>query len=220
MNLEIKQTILQKIKEYDRIIIFRHKRPDGDAVGSTMGLEGILKLTFPEKEIYLSNTDYAEYVGFLGEPKTNLDDSLFADALAIVLDTATKDRVSDQRFERCREVIKIDHHIPTVSYGDYQWIEEERSSTCEMVVDFYNTFADELKLDTRTATCIYTGMVTDSGRFRFRSVSGETMRLAGVILDKGVDTDVLYAHLPSQDGIGLALYNRLIRAAAHTIKKV
>ena len=136
MNLEIKQTILQKIKEYNRIIIFRHKRPDGDAVGSTMGLEGILKLTFPEKEIYLSNTDYAEYVGFLGEPKNKLEDSLFADALGIVLDTATKDRISDQRFELCRELIKIDHHIPTVSYGDYQWIEEERSSACEMVVDF------------------------------------------------------------------------------------
>ena len=195
MNLEIKQTILQKIKDYQRIIIFRHKRPDGDAVGSTMGLEGILKLSFPEKEIYLSNTDYAEYVGFLGEPRTKLDDALFEGALGIVLDTATKDRVSDQRFELCREVIKIDHHIPTVNYGDIQWIEEERSSTCEMVADFYNTFSDELKLDTRTATCIYTGMVTDSGRFRFRSVSGETMRLAGVILDKGVDTDVLYANL-------------------------
>jgi phosphoesterase RecJ-like protein len=195
MNLEIKQTILQKIKDYQRIIIFRHKRPDGDAVGSTMGLEGILKLSFPEKKIYLSNTDYAEYVGFLGEPRTRLDDALFEGALGIVLDTATKDRVSDQRFELCREVIKIDHHIPTVNYGDIQWIEEERSSTCEMVADFYNTFSDELKLDTRTATCIYTGMVTDSGRFRFRSVSGETMRLAGVILDKGVDTDVLYANL-------------------------
>lgn len=199
MNLEIKQTILQKIKEYDRIIIFRHKRPDGDAVGSTMGLQGILRLSFPEKEIYLANTDYAEYVSFLGEEKRALADADFEGALGIVVDTGNKDRISDARFSLCREVIKIDHHIPRETYGDYQWVEEERSSACEMIADFYNTFSDELKIDTRTATCIYAGMVTDSGRFRFRSVSGETMRLAGVMLDCGIDTDVLYANLYMKD---------------------
>ena len=66
MQTEQMKQILEKIKEYNRIIIFRHKRPDGDAVGSTKGLREILRISFPEKEIYLCNTDYSDYVAFLG----------------------------------------------------------------------------------------------------------------------------------------------------------
>ena len=195
MNTELKRTILNKIKEYNKIIIFRHFRPDGDAVGSTKGLYGILKLTYPEKDIRLINSDYSDYVAFLGGEDGGVEDEFYSDALGIVVDTATGARISNKKFSLCREIIKIDHHIPVESYGAINWVEEERSSSCEMIADFYNTFKDELKIDTETATCIYAGMVTDSGRFRFRSVSGETMRLAGMLLDFGVDTDKLYANL-------------------------
>jgi phosphoesterase RecJ-like protein len=68
-----------------------------------------------------------------------------------------------------------------------------------MIADFYATFKDELKIDTEAATYIYCGMVTDSGRFRFRSVSGETMRLAGMLLDLGIDVDTMYANLYMKD---------------------
>ena len=188
-------TILDKIKEYNKIIIFRHFRPDGDAIGSTKGLQRILKLTYPEKTVLLINNDYADYLKFLGGEDAAISDEEYADALALVLDTATAQRVSNQKFTLCREVIKIDHHIPIETYGDYQWVEEERSSTCEMIAHFYDTFRDELKIDTEAATYIYAGMVTDSGRFRFRDVSSETMRLAGVMLESNINTDVLFAHL-------------------------
>lgn len=69
-NLEIKKTILNKIKEYDRILLFRHIRPDGDAVGSTKGLAAIIKATWPEKEVFHVNEDYAKYLEFMGR-KTN-----------------------------------------------------------------------------------------------------------------------------------------------------
>lgn len=199
MNFEIKKQILEKIKEYNRIIIFRHKRPDGDATGSTKGLHRILSLTYPEKEILLQNCDYSDYLSFLGGEGESVDKSLYADALGIVIDTATSARISNQDFSLCREVIKIDHHIPVESYGVLNWVEEERSSACEMIADFYSTFKDELKIDTEAATYIFCGMVTDSGRFRFRSVSGETMRLAGAMLDLGVDVDTLYANLYMKD---------------------
>ncbi len=195
MNIENMTTILNKIKEFNRIILFRHFRPDGDAVGSTKGLKRILELTYPEKEIYLQNTDYAEYVKFLGAEDEPIPDELYADALGIVIDTATKERISNKKFSLCKELVKIDHHIPIQSYGAYEWVEEERSSACEMIAAFYDTFKSELKIDAEAATYIYAGMVTDSGRFRFRSVSGETMRLAGMLLDVGIDTDTLYANL-------------------------
>ena len=193
------QTILNKIKEYDKIIIFRHFRPDGDAVGSTMGLANILKCTYPEKKIYVQNDDFSAYLAFLGDEGERIADEEYADALGIVIDTATQKRISNQKFSLCKEVVKIDHHIPVEDYGVHQWVEEHRSSSCEMIAAFYDAFKDELKINKEAATFIYAGMVTDSGRFRFREVSPETMRLAGVILAQGVDTDWLYANLYMKD---------------------
>ena len=92
MSFEIKKRILDKIKEYDRIIIFRHKRPDGDATGSTKGLQRILKLTYPDKEIVLQNSDFAAYMSFLGAEDEPIPDEKYADALGIVIDTGTMER--------------------------------------------------------------------------------------------------------------------------------
>ena len=198
MNENMK-IILDKIKEYDKIFLFRHFRPDGDAIGSTKGLYTLLKNTYPEKKIYLQNCDFSNYLAFLGGEDELLPDEEYADALGIVLDTATQKRISNQKYSLCKELVKIDHHIPVESYGKYEWVEEHRSSTCEMVAAFYDAFKDELKMSKEAATYIYTGMVTDSGRFRFREVSGDTMRLAGMILEQGVDTDTLYANLYLED---------------------
>lgn len=195
MNLESMKAILDKIKEYDRIILFRHKRPDGDAVGSTKGLREILRLTYPQKDIRLINCDYSDYVAFLGDEDEAQEDDFYRSALGIVIDTATVERISNPKYVLCKELVKIDHHIDIAPYGDYMWIEEEKSSACEMIAEFYYTFRDELRLSKEAATYIYTGMVTDSGRFRFRSVSGDTLRYAGVMLDAGVDTDLIYANL-------------------------
>ena len=199
MTATYAREVLETIKKYDRIIIFRHFRPDGDAVGSTKGLQRILKLSFPEKEIILQNCDFSDYMSFLGAEEPILDDEFYADALGIVLDTATTARISNQKFNLCKFLIKIDHHIPVESYGNINWVEEERCSTCELITAFYDAMKDELKIDAEAATYLYAGLVTDSGRFRFRSVSGDTMRLAGILLNQGVDTDHLYANLYMKD---------------------
>lgn len=197
--LKTKQAILDKIKEYDKILLFRHFRPDGDAIGSTKGLQAIIKLNFPEKTVLLQNKDFSDYLAFLGAEDELLPEEEYKDALGIVIDTGTAKRASNQNFTLCKEVIKIDHHIPLESYGDLEWVEEHRSSACELIADFYDTFKDELKINKEAATYIYTGMVTDSGRFRYREVNGETMRLAGLMLNQGIDTDVLYANLYLKD---------------------
>ena len=194
-NIEIMNTILQKIKEYDRIMIFRHIRNDGDCVGATKGLKRILQLTWPEKEVYLIDEDTAKYLEFLGPEDEPVADELYRDALGIVLDTASENRISNQKYTLCRELVKIDHHIPLENYGDYIWVEEDKSSACEMVVKFYDAFRDELKMDSEAATYLYTGMVTDTGRFRYSDVDGDTLRHAAMLLDVGVDTETLYARL-------------------------
>ena len=199
MNEAIKRQILEKIKEYPRIMLFRHIRMDGDCTGSTKGMKELLRATYPEKEILLIDQQESEFLKFMGPDDGPVPDDKYQDALAIVLDTSDRKRISNQKYALCREIVKIDHHIEADPYGDVNWVEPERSSVCEMVADFYQTFRDELKISTRAATYIYAGMVTDSGRFRFSGVNGDTMRLAGLMLDQGVDTETLYANLYLND---------------------
>lgn len=195
MNRKFKEQILNKIKEYDTVMLFRHIRNDGDCVGATKGLKRILQLTFPEKEIYLIDTNGSEYLRFLGPEDDEVADEVYKKALGIVIDTASEARISNKKYALCKELIKIDHHIPLENYGDIIWVEEDRSSACEMIADFYITFKNELKIDCEAATYIYTGMVTDSGRFKYEGVNGDTMRCAAEMLDVGVNTERLYANL-------------------------
>ncbi|MBR5739594.1 MAG: bifunctional oligoribonuclease/PAP phosphatase NrnA [Lachnospiraceae bacterium] len=195
MNLKLKKTILSEIKAAETIIISRHKRPDGDAVGSTMGLAEILRASFPDKRIFLDNEDYAEFTAFLGDEGPHPTDADYENALVIVIDTGTLDRISNKRVTNGKTLIKIDHHIDKLPYGDLSWVEEERSSACEMIVGFYQTFPKELTLNERAATCLYTGMVTDSGRFKYRGTSADTMRCAATLLERNIDTEMIHANL-------------------------
>ena len=195
MNFEVKQKILNKIREYDTIFLFRHVRNDGDCVGATKGMKSLITATWPDKQVYIIDAETAKYLEFMGPEDAEMPDERYADALGIVLDTASQARISNKKYTLCKELIKIDHHIPLEPYGDLQWVEEERSSCCEMVVDFYQTFRDQLVLNSEGATHLYTGMVTDSGRFKYDGVTGETLRCAAALLDVGVDTQTLYARL-------------------------
>lgn len=199
MEKTVKRVILDKIKEYDSIVIGRHIRPDGDAVGSSKGLKRIIELTFPEKRVYLSNSDTSDYLSFLGPDGNPIDEDTIKKSLAIILDTATEDRISDKRLLNAHSLIKIDHHIKCEEFNGIEWIEDRRSSTSEMIADFYETFHSELKLDREGSECIYTGIVTDSGRFLYSSTSPETLRLASLMLSFGFDIEKLEAHLELRD---------------------
>ncbi len=199
MNYEVKLAILNKIKENDTIFIFRHIRNDGDCVGASKGLQAILRASFPEKSIYVIDSDCSEYLAFLGPEDEDVADEVYAKGLAIVVDTATEERISNKKYSLCREIVKIDHHIPVDNYGSLSWVEAHRSSASEMIVDFYDTFKDQLVLTKEAALYLYTGIVTDSGRFRYESVDSRTMHCAGLLLDTGIDTQTLFAHLYLED---------------------
>ena len=199
MHEEIKRQILEKIKAYDTVMLFRHKRMDGDCVGATKGMKGILTLTWPEKRVLLIDGQKSDFLAFTGPDDEEVSDEVYAQALAIVIDTGDQERISNQKYRLCKEVIKIDHHIPADQYGSINWVEEDRASACEMIADFYRSFRDELRIDQAAATHLYMGMVTDSGRFRFEGVNGDSLRLAGLMLDQGVALEPLYANLYLQD---------------------
>lgn len=199
MSIDIMRQIFDKIAHSPRIMLFRHIRMDGDCVGATKGLKALIQATWPDKEVYLWDGQHSDYLAFLGEDDWPVPEELYESALGIVIDTGSADRISNPLWQKCREIIKIDHHIEREPYGDIRWVEDWRSSACEMIAAFYEAFQDELVMTKEAATYIYTGMVTDSGRFQYEGVRGETMRLAGLMLDQGIDTERLYAHLYLRD---------------------
>lgn len=185
--MSVTLNILNKIKEYNRIMIHGHIRPDGDCYGSQFGLKDIIKTSFPEKEVYVVG-EICNYVSFLGTPD-NISDDMYQGALAICVDCASGERLSDQRYKMADFVIKIDHHIVVDSYGDINLVKDEKPACTEIIFDLYNEFKDELKIAEQGAKALYTGLVTDTGRFRFDSVSSNTFKVAASLLDLGVKVD-------------------------------
>ncbi|MFP4178307.1 MAG: DHH family phosphoesterase [Acholeplasmataceae bacterium] len=200
------ERILKRIKAYETIIIHGHKRPDGDCYGSQFGLKDILKASFPNKKVYVVG-ETSEYVRFLGEME-DIPDSTYRDALAIVVDTATEDRISDPRYRLAKEVIKIDHHIPIDDYGNLRWVDTSFPSCAQMITYFYDRFKNQLQLTKQGAIALYTGIVTDTGGFRYRGVSQLTHQLAGLLIGKGVDVEYINGYLSKEtlDKIALKGY--------------
>lgn len=186
--------ILEKIKEYKRIIIHRHIRPDGDCIGSQMGLKHLLKNTFKDKEIYAVGDDLPEYLKYLGSSDL-IPDEYYSDALVIVVDTATPNRICDERWETGKEIIKIDHHDDSPEYGDICYIDPESPACSSIIVRMIRTWGNEVAINKESATALYLGMVTDTGRFRYRGLTPEVFDNAGYLLAQGIDVGNIYDNL-------------------------
>src|SRR5690625_2676371 len=112
----VQATILNKIKIYDKIIIHRHVRPDPDALGSQRALKEMIKLSFPNKEVYAVGEEDPSLHFFARMDE--IDDATYEGALVIICDTANTERISDKRYSLGKEVIKVDHHPNIDQYGD------------------------------------------------------------------------------------------------------
>lgn len=181
--------ILKAIEAYERILIHGHIRPDGDCYGSQFGLAEIIKENYPEKDVHVVG-DTSDFVSFLGTPeKATITDEMYNGALAIVVDCGSADRVSDQRYQTADKVIKIDHHIAQIHYGDIVYVEEESPACCQIITRFAKEMG--LKINEKAAFALYTGLVTDTGRFRFRGVDSATFDVASELMKHNVDVELL-----------------------------
>ena len=197
-------TILNKIKEYNRIIIHRHVRPDGDCMGSQMGLKYLLKNTFPEKEVYAVGDELPEYLKELGEADI-IPDEYYQDALVIVVDTANESRICDARWQTGKYIIKIDHHDDSPEFGDLWYVDEKSPACSSIIVRMIKAWGNEVKVCEKAGYALYFGIVTDTGRFRYRGLTSEVLNNAGYLLDLGVDVDTLYNKLYIDDVATLKL---------------
>lgn len=185
--------ILRRILAYDTIIIHRHSRPDGDALGSQIGLKHILKTNFPQKNIYAVGDD-AGYYSFMADTVMDqIPDSTYEGALAVILDCGAEKLVSDDRYRLANCRVRIDHHIFSGAFADTEVVDSSFESCCGMIAQF--AMESGLQLNRLAAQSLYTGMVTDSGRFRYDSTNARTFRLAAFLMEQEFDTNAIYRDL-------------------------
>ena len=212
----ITKQIINKIEEYNKIIIVRHRRPDGDCLGASLGLRAILRESFPEKEIVSIGKDTSDYLKFLGSEDEEKGEDYYKDALVIAVDTAVTKNISNDYFLSAKEIIKIDHHIATEDYGIINWVEEESSALCSMIVKLWYNNQDKLKMTKEAATCLFTGIITDSGRFRYVTTDNEAFLLTGELIKYNIDTEKVYANLYLKEKESILLNGALLKKAKFT----
>lgn len=186
---------LNKIKEYGTIIIHRHGRPDGDALGSQIGLKEAILATYPYKKVYAVG-DVNTKVSFIGDVDT-ISDDLYKNALVIVLDSSESSMVNDERFKLGRYIIKVDHHISNENFGHLNIVDTSEISCASLLAKII--FSCNMKLTEKGAKALFTGIVTDSGRFRYSGVSSDTFMIASKLLKYGFDFNDIYTNLYIED---------------------
>lgn len=174
--------LLNLIKESEYITIYRHVRPDGDAAFSSIALYYFLKDNFKDKKIKLCGE------GKYDKKSINhkVSDSFVKKSLAIVLDTASKERADDQRFLDAKSIVKIDHHPALDNYGSLNIVVPEASATCELLANILlSKDFSKYNLSKKVAYYLYCGIVTDTINFKTSNTSSNTFKTASKLIEIG-----------------------------------
>ncbi len=175
------------LKGKRRAALGGHVRPDGDCVGSCLGLYMYLKEQYPEIEtdVYLENVPEAfRMISCTDEVKTQaVEDDVYD--LFICLDCGDSGRLgfAEKLFENAKKTVCIDHHVSNGAFADWNYIEPDASSTSELVYKLL----DCEKISRRTAEALYMGIAHDTGVFQYSCTSPETMEIAADLMRKGID---------------------------------
>ena len=191
------EQVFTLIKQYDTIVIHRHLSPDGDALGSQIGLKYILQDNFPDKKVYVVGDEAKRYAFMDGSVMDEIPDETYQGALAIVLDCGASHLISDERYKTAAATARLDHHIYAEKITDVEVVDTSYESCCGLVTEL--ALESGLRLSPASAKALYTGMVTDSGRFRYDSTTSNTFRLASALMEQKFDTNDIYAQLYADD---------------------
>lgn len=177
---------IQKIEAANSIAIAGHVRPDGDCVGSCMGLYNYIKENYPEKSVsvYMENMGEGfSYISRMDEVKHDYTGEKAE--LVILLDVSDVSRigVAAELFADSQNTVCIDHHVSNHGIAMENVIEPSASSASEVLYKLLN----EEKVSKSVAEALYTGIIHDSGVFKYSSTSAETMNIAGKLMSKGID---------------------------------
>lgn len=212
------ERFIELVKSYDRIIIHRHANPDGDALGSQIGLWALIRENFPEKTVYKVGDGAGRYAFMEGSQMDSIGDSEYEGALAVILDTSASSLISDDRYKTAAATARIDHHIFCEKIAELEVTDTSFESCAGMIAELARESG--LRLNSLAARSLYTGMITDSGRFRYDSTSARTFALASFLLGEKFDITSIYRELYCDDYEKIRLRAEFVLKIRFTDKKV
>lgn len=173
------------LKGKSSVAVSGHIRPDGDCIGSCLGVYNYIKNNYPsvDVDVYLQSfSDKFNFIRYSDEVKHEKTDKIYD--LFIMLDSGSLDRLGEftDMFNNAKETICIDHHISNEKYAMENIVFPKASSTCEVLYGLM----DEDRIDNHIAEALYMGIVHDSGAFKYSNTSAETMNIAGKLMKKGI----------------------------------
>lgn len=208
---QVPSQVTDALRRADNILVASHVFPDGDALGSQLGLGDILE-SLGKKVYYYCEEFVASMYEFMpGSEKlrNELPDIAQFDA-AVAVDCGDRFRLGHERqtLLQIHPFVVIDHHAGHRDFGDVSWVESDRSSTAEMVFDLATALNADLSYN--AAYCLYTAIVSDSGSFKYDSTSAYTFQVASNLLNRGV--------IPSE--VAGKLYDNYSVNRLHLLEKV
>ncbi len=185
----IYRKIYKEIKKYPNIVIARHIGADPDALGSQFALRELIKNKFPNKSVCAigNPSNRFKFMGVL-DKKEEISKE---DTLLIVLDTPDVKRIDSVNLEDYQHIIKIDHHPFVENFAAIELVDDNASSTCQLILEF--TLKNRLKLSDTIAKNLFIGIASDTGRFMHNYTSNRTFQLVSILLEKtNIDFTSLY----------------------------
>ncbi|PQL91477.1 bifunctional oligoribonuclease/PAP phosphatase NrnA [Apibacter sp. wkB309] len=195
----------QLIKTKKNILILAHQNPDGDAIGSSLGLYHFLRTLGVQSTIIVPN-EFPKFLKWLpeakniiiGEYRVKFVEIAFRNAdLIFCLDFNTSSRINqlETKLNESKAVkVLIDHHQNPDNF-DYIYSDTSQPATCQMIYKFIDALGEVSKIDEKIATCLYTGILTDTGSFRFKNTTAETHKIISVFLEKGAKPDLIASNI-------------------------
>lgn len=180
---------IELINKYNNIFICSHVQPDGDSLGSTLALSMAIKKLKKKSYVNIIKVDnipsdfhFLPNIDMIKEHDHNEEVELF-----IALDSSDKERlgVGVEFLSKAKSVINIDHHVTNENFGDVNIVLPTSGSTCELVYEFIKHM--NIELDKDIATCLYTGINTDTGRFMYSNTTYETHMIISELIKTGID---------------------------------
>ena len=191
MNSEIElDKIINIINNNNKIAIFAHVSPDGDAIGSSLALyEGLIQL---KKDVDVITDEYSNSFNFLSSRDKIKKQGKGTYDVCIALDCATRERLYDPNnsYEKCNYTISIDHHSSNTFYANYNYVEDRSPAVCKTLVKIMKRL--NINITKEIGEALMTGIITDSGGFRYDTVDDETFEIAASMLDLGVNISKIY----------------------------
>ena len=191
---KVYRSIYSAIERYDRIVIFRHIKPDFDAMGSQMGLYTFLKDNFPNKEIHYVGDNHISFTPRVFPETETLPNDWFkgGNFLAIIVDVGDHERIADPRYKHAKYKIKIDHHPCKEEIAKRaSLVDTESAAAAELVADVLLNWKGKF-ISQEASHYLYIGIVGDSGRFLYSSTSPHTFAVAEALVSTGFNLSSTY----------------------------